>query len=81
MVTATKASNPVAKKDKTSARKTQSKTKKDNGSDRSEFQLSGELKHTVAQIEKQFGEGAIMPSSESVLPNSRRRPSAARAQA
>ena len=57
MVTTTKANGRMAKKNKSTAKsarnsKPEVATILDNNSD---------LRHTVAQIEKQFGEGAIMP--------------------
>ena len=64
MVTATAKSNHrMAKKD-TSAPKTSAKAgKSEGGSDASNAMLSNHpaLKNTLAQIEKEFGEGAIMP--------------------
>jgi recombination protein RecA len=54
MVTSTKPTNRMAKKDKD-----ESKGKKDAA--RSLLDLHPALKTTVAQIEKEFGEGAIMP--------------------
>ncbi len=56
MVTATKANSRMAKKEKTTSRKGRAKGE-------SESMLDGntDLRHAVAQIEKQFGQGAIMP--------------------
>ena len=58
MVTALKANNRMAKTNKTTTKKAAGPT--DSGM-AAVLQQNSELKHTVAQIEKQFGEGAIMP--------------------
>src|SRR5690349_7544087 len=56
MVTATKPTNRMAK-DAAPANKSIKKTKEPA----SPFESNSDLKNTLAQIEKQFGEGAIMP--------------------
>ena len=57
MVTTTeKANNRMAKKDKSAK-----KARRDQPADTSVLERSTDLKNAVAQIEKQFGEGAIMP--------------------
>lgn len=59
MITATKATNRMVKKDKTSAgkaAKNRSATEKTSILD-----SNPELRQTLAQIEKEFGDGAIMP--------------------
>ncbi|HEY2892800.1 MAG TPA: DNA recombination/repair protein RecA, partial [Pirellulales bacterium] len=56
MVTATKPTNRMAK-DAVPANKTAKKSKESV----SPFESNSDLKNTLAQIEKQFGEGAIMP--------------------
>jgi recombination protein RecA len=60
MITAAKANHRMAKKDK---EKGKTPARGGRGSDAAETVLdrSPDLKNTVAQIEKQFGEGAIMP--------------------
>jgi recombination protein RecA len=79
MVTATKAKNGMAKKDSKAADETTSsrvsvKTKDSkrvagsNGAAPSMLDSNPELKHTIAQIEKQFGEGSIMPLGSSHAP-------------
>ncbi len=57
MVTAAKANDAMAKKEKTA----NSKQRKEKERSASVLDTSLELKNTLAQIEKQFGEGAIMP--------------------
>ena len=62
MVTTAAARNGMAKKDKSSGRKSAAgkKAGPQSPADRM-LEASAELKHTVAAIEKQFGEGSIMP--------------------
>lgn len=64
MVTASKSNHRMAKKENPVARSSaKSDGKKSGGSDASREMLDDNpaLKNTLAQIEKQFGEGAIMP--------------------
>jgi recombination protein RecA len=63
MVTATAKSNHRMPKKENSAAKTTGKAAKQDGSEASNAMLSNHpnLKNTLAQIEKEFGEGAIMP--------------------
>jgi recombination protein RecA len=79
MVTATKANNRMAKKDSKTADETTSTRVSVKGKDRkrepgsngaapSMLDSNPELKHTIAQIEKQFGEGSIMPLGSSHAP-------------
>ena len=56
MVTATKTNNRMAKETLNS-----NKTAKKSNESTSVFESNPDLKNTLAQIEKQFGEGAIMP--------------------
>ena len=59
MVTASKSNNHMASKETSTGRA--AKKPKEASSAKSVFELNSDLKNTVAQIEKQFGEGAIMP--------------------
>ncbi len=61
MVTATKSNNRTAK-DMSS-----SKAAKKTRAPGSAFEANSDLKNTLAQIEKQFGEGAIMPLGQGTL--------------
>lgn len=64
MVTAVRSNHRVAKKDLTMAKTTaKSSEKKSAGADHAGLKLDEhpQLRNTLAQIEKQFGEGAIMP--------------------
>jgi len=72
MVATTKVNDRMAKKDKAPVRKSPAqktparqgavgKPRKERQNGPSLFESSSDLKHAVAQIEKQFGEGAIMP--------------------
>ena len=63
MVTATKPNNrmPKESKDAKEAKETASKSAKKSKEPASFLDANADLKNTVAQIEKQFGEGAIMP--------------------
>jgi len=58
MVTATKTNNRMAKKSKSSGGSSGNKKTEDK---HSVLERNADLKNTVAQIEKQFGKGAIMP--------------------
>ena len=60
MVTATKSTNRTAKDMSTS------KAAKKSKGPTSALEANGDLKNTLAQIEKQFGEGAIMPLGQGV---------------
>jgi recombination protein RecA len=83
MVTATKAINRMAKKDSKAAEEMSTRVAvkhvaakgKDgkraagsNGAAPSMLDSNPELRHTIAQIEKQFGEGSIMPLGSSNAP-------------
>ena len=63
MVTAVKSNHRLPKKDshmaKTAAKTAEKRSGRDTGTAR--FDGNAQLKNTLAQIEKQFGEGAIMP--------------------
>ena len=61
MVTSAKVNDRMAKKEKVTTKKVSTKKDKEKRDRASIFENSSELRHTVAQIEKQFGEGAIMP--------------------
>ena len=61
MVISTKANSRMAKKDETPARQAAKRAKAAEPVVASVLEENPELKHTLAQIEKQFGEGAIMP--------------------
>ncbi len=60
VATALKANNRMVKENKTSAKKTAQDAAESDSNLATLMKDAPELKHTVAQIEKQFGEGAIM---------------------
>lgn len=61
MVTAAKSNHRMAKKDAGSSDAAKGDSKKGAKTSKSVLEQNSTLKNTVAQIEKQFGEGAIMP--------------------
>ncbi|HVX13903.1 MAG TPA: recombinase RecA [Pirellulales bacterium] len=63
MVTAVKSNNRMSKKESTMAKTTAKTAEKKGSADAaaSRLESNSHLKNTLAQIEKQFGEGAIMP--------------------
>ncbi len=69
MVTATKSTNRMVKKNAKSAKGRDGKRAAgSNGAAPSMLDANPDLKHTIAQIEKQFGEGSIMPLGSSHAP-------------